>query len=172
MKNIYKILIIVAVVIAAGVGYYTYTEYNALKTQEIMKSSQGFKDNATSYYDQAADYENNGDYSHAITTYQKSDDEFKRALASDNSALNYAGGVYREYLNKDVQLIEQTSKLIEYKIYLNQYHNNSLNPGQEKVSPSMLKPYIDKFEGEVAALKVEENQIIQNNPDTFKFLNL
>lgn len=170
MKKSHLILIVILVLAALG-GYYAYIQYNTSKTQELIKTSHEIKINATTYFDQAEDYEKNGDYENAISMYQKSDKEVKKALSIDNNALAYAGGVYHEYLDKDVQLLEKTSQLIEYKIYLNQYHNNSLNPGQEKVPPSMLNPYIDKFTADVASLKAEKNQIIKNNPDSFTFLS-
>lgn len=172
MKNSYKILIIIILVAVVVLGYYYYTQYNTLKTQEYLKTSQDLKINATTYFDQALDYENKGDYSNAITMYQKSDDEVKKALNNDNQALPYAGGVYRGYLDKDIQLLEKTSQLIEYKTYLNNYRNNSLNPGQEKVNPSMLAPYIDNLTREIATIEDEENQIIKNNVEAFRFLKL
>ena len=171
MKNKSKILIIIAVIVIAAVGYYAYTEYNTLKTQEYIKTSQELKDNATNYFNQAAGYEKSGDYSKAVTSYQKSKDTIISALNQNNQALTYATGVYREYLNNNILLLEKTAKLTEYKIYINQYHNNSLNPGQEKVNPTVLTPYIYDLEKQIANYKAIENQIVSNNPEDFKFLS-
>lgn len=171
MKKQYKIVIVIAVIaIAILSGYYAYTQYNTLKTKEYLKNSQEIKDNATNYFNQATLYEKSGDYSSAITSYQKSNEEIANALNQNNQALNYATGVYKQYLDNDILLLEKTSKLIEYKIYVNQYYNNSLNPGQEKVSPSVLSSYIDNLEKEVAEYNATGNQIIKNNPEAFKFL--
>ena len=159
------------VAVVSIAGFYAYNQYNTLKTQEYLKTSQELKDNATSYFNQAANYENRGDYSNAIISYQKSGEQYKKALNINNQASNYATGVYREYLDNDILLLDKTAKLIEYKIYINQYRNNSLNIGQEKVNPTVLTPYIDNLVKEVANCKATENQIINNNPEAFKFLN-
>ncbi|HEY0196136.1 MAG TPA: hypothetical protein VGC02_01055 [Methanobacterium sp.] len=171
MNKSQKILvIIITVAVLATVGYFAYSQFNALKTQEYLKTSQNLKDNATAYFDQAVAYENAGDYENAITTYQKSDGEVRKALNNNSQALASADGVYREYLDNDIKLLEKLAQLIEYKIYLNRVYNNSLNPGQETVPPSMLFPYIDNLTRDVSVLKEEENQIIKNNPDAFTFL--
>ena len=170
MKKSHIILIIILIA-AVVIGYFIYTQYDALKTQESIKTSQELKDNATTYFDQAVDLENRGDYSGAITMYQKSIDDARRALASDNQALTYASGVYHEYLDNEIRLLEKMIKLIEYKIYLNKVLTNSLNQGQEKVEPSVLTPYIDNLTREVADLKEEADQIIRDNPNEFRFLN-
>ena len=170
MKKSYIILIIILIA-AMVIGYFAYTQYNALKTQESIKASQELKDNATTYFDQAVNRENRGDYSGAITMYQKSMDDARRALASDNQALTYASGVYHEYLDNEIRLLEKMIQLIEYKIYLNKVLTNSLNQGQEKVEPSVLTPYIDNLTREVADLKEEADRIIRDHPDEFRFLN-
>lgn len=170
MKKSYIILIII-IIVTILVGYFAYTQYNTLKTQKSIKTSQELKENATTYFDQALDLENAGDYSGAIAMYQKSDEDARRGLASDNQALTYASGIYREYLDTEIRLLEKMIQLIEYKIYLNRVLNNSLNPGQEKVEPNVLIPYIDNLTREVANLKEEENQITKNNPGTFAFLS-
>jgi len=170
MKKSHIILIIILIA-AVVIGYFIYTQYDALKTQESIKTSQELKDNATTYFDQAVDLENRGDYSGAITMYQKSIDDARRALASDNQALTYASGVYHEYLDNEIRLLEKMIQLIEYKIYLNKVLTNSLNQGQEKVEPSVLTPYIDNLTREVADLKEEADQIIRDNPNEFRFLN-
>lgn len=172
MKNQFKILIIIAVIAVAAVGYYAYTQYNILKTQEYIKTSQELKDNATNYFNQAASYEKSGNYPDAITSYQKSKDTITKALNQNKQALTYATGVYREYLNNDIMLLEKTAKLTEYRIYINQYRNNSLNPGQEEVNPTVLNPYMDDLEKEIANYNATLNQIINSNPEEFKFLKL
>lgn len=170
MKKSYKIIIII-ITVAAVVGYFTYTQYTTVKIQEFLLASQELKDNATAYFDQAVYYENAGDCENAIVMYRKSDEEISKALNNNNQALAYASGVYREYLDKDILLLEKIAQLIEYKIYANQYNNNSLNPGQEKVNPSVLAPYIDNLTRDVAIIKEEENKITNNNPGEFEFLN-
>ncbi|MEN6592972.1 MAG: hypothetical protein ABFC12_06995 [Methanobacterium sp.] len=170
MKKSYIILIIILIA-AMVIGYFAYTQYNILKTQESIRASQELKDNATTYFDQAVDLENAGDHSGAITMYQKSIDNARRVLASDNHALSQASGVYHDYLDNEIRLLEKMIQLIEYKIYLNKILTNSLNTGQEKVEPGVLTPYIDNLTREVADLKEEENRIIRDNPDEFRFLN-
>lgn len=170
MRKLFKILVIIVVVVIAGAGYYTYTEYNSLKAQQLIKSSQNIKNNATGYFDQASNFESEGNYTNAISMYQKSDDGVKNALSNDNNALTYANGVYREYLDKDIPLLQNTSLLIEYRIYRIQYDTNTLNPGQEKAPPNLINPYIDQFTGDVSSLKAAEDRIVRNNPDAFKFL--
>ena len=168
----YKILIIIVIIIIATIaGYYAYTQYNTLKTQEYIKASQELKNNASSYFNQAESYEKSGDYSNAIIAYQKSDDQITKASNNDNQASKYATVVYKEYLDNDTLLLEKTAKLIEYKIYVNQYYNNSLNTGQEKVNPTVLTPYINNLVNEIANFKAVEDQIINNNSEAFKFLN-
>lgn len=167
MKKSYIILIIIIIVAIAG--YFGYAQYNTLKTQESLKTSQELKDNATTYFNQAVELENAGDHAGAILMYQKSMDFVKRALASDNQSLAHASGVYHEYLNNEIQLLEKMNQLLEYKIYLNRVLNNSLNPGQEKVEPGVLTPYIDKLTREVADLKAESERIIRDNPEAFAF---
>lgn len=171
MRRNYKILTIILIILVISiVGYYAYTQYNVSKTQELLSTSQALKINATNDFNQAESYQNSGDYSNAITMFQRSNDKITKALYADNQASTYASGVYKEYLNNDILLLQKTAKLLEYKIYANQYRNNSLNPGQEKVNPSMLTPYIDNLTNEVANYKAIEEQIINSNTDAFKFL--
>jgi uncharacterized protein YxeA len=172
MEQNYKILIILLVVIVlGGVGYYVFNQYNIFKTQEYLTASENYKKNATNYLNQADSYEKTGDYSNAIQAYQNSNDKITQALFDDKQALSTASGVYSEYLDVDIQLLEKTAKLLEYKIYQNQYLNNSLNQGQEQVSPSVLIPYINNLNLEIADLRIKEDQIIKNNTEAFEFLN-
>jgi uncharacterized protein YxeA len=172
MQRNYIILVVLLVVIVlGGLGYYAFNQYNISKTQEYLKSSENLKNNATIYFDQAAAYEKSGDYSRAIQAYQNSSDKITKALFKDKQALSTASGVYHEYLDVDIQLLEKTAKLLEYKVYQNQYLNNSLNVGQEKVNPSVLIPYINNLNSEIADLKDKQDQIIKNNIAAFEFLN-
>lgn len=171
MKLNKKLLAIVLLVLVLSIGgYFAYTHYNISQTQNYLKSSQELKTNATIYFEQAAYYEKKGEYSKAIQAYQTSSDQISQALFNDKQALNTASGVYREYLDVEIQLLEKTAKLLEYKIYQNQYLNNSLNPGQEKVNPTVLAPYIKKLTSEVEALKVNQDQIKSTHPQEFSFL--
>ena len=169
MKKSYIILILIIIISLAG--YIGYTEYNKLKTQDSIKTSQELKDNATEYFNQAVALENAGDYAGAVDMYQKSSDDVKRALINDNQSIDHASGVYREYLYNEIQVLEKMGQLLEYKIYLNNVLNNSLNQGQEKVEPGVLTPYIDKLTREVADLKEESERIVRDNPGDFTFLN-
>jgi len=169
MKKSYIILILIIIISLAG--YFGYAEYNKLKTQDTIKNSQELKNNATEYFNQAVALENAGDYAGARDMYQESSDKVKKAITSDNESLSHASGVYREYLDNEIQLLEKTGQLLEYKIYLNNVLNNSLNPGQEKVEPGVLAPYIDKLTKEVADLKEESKRIVRDNPSYFAFLN-
>ncbi|HTX61006.1 MAG TPA: hypothetical protein VMC48_01745 [Methanobacterium sp.] len=170
MNRNYKIFLILAVILVGVVGYFAYTQYNISKTQEYLSSSQEIKNNATNYFNQASNYEKSGDYSNAILNYQKCSDEINQALYTDKQALNYANGVYREYLDIDIQLLEKTANLLDYKIYQNQYYNNSLNPGQEKANPALMTPYIANLTSEVASLKDKEAQTKNTHPEAFRFL--
>ena len=171
MKKTYKILTIIVIFVVLMAGYYAYTQYNISRTQEFLLTSNELKTNATSYYNQGENYENSQDYSNAIIMFQESNDKVTKALYADDQASKYACGVYREYVDNDILLLQKLAKLLEYKIYVNQYKNNSLNQGQEKVNPSVLTPYINNLTTEVANYKETENQIINSNIDAFKFLN-
>lgn len=168
MRKSYIILILIIII---STGYFGYAEYNKLKTQDTIKNSQELKYNATEYFNQAVALENAGDYAGARDMYQESSDKVKKAITSDNESLSHASGVYREYLDNEIQLLEKMGQLLEYKIYLNNVLNNSLNPGQEKVEPGVLAPYIDKLSSEVTDLKEESERIIRDNPGDFDFLN-
>lgn len=172
MKKIYIILLVILLLVVVVGGYYAYTQYNVSKTQEILNSSYGFKNDATAYFKQAEDFESNGDYDNAINMYLKSHAEYRNASKTDKQALNHADGLYREYLDKDVEFLGTVLKLIEYKVYLNMFNNNTLNHGQEKVKPEMLIPYIDGLTRDAATLKKERDRIILENPDAFSFLNI
>ena len=171
MKKTYKILTIIVIFVVLMAGYCAYAQYNISRTQEFLLTSNELKINATSYYNQGENYENSQDYSNAIIMFQESNDKVTKALYADDQASKYAGGIYREYVDNDILLLQKLAKLLEYKIYVNQYKNNSLNPGQEKVNPSVLTPYINNLTTEVANYKETENQIINSNIDAFKFLN-
>ena len=172
MSGKYKIFIIavITVLIIAAVGYYAYEQYKVSKTQSYLKTSSDHQKAADNYLSQAYTYQNRNDYANAIIMLQKGAYEIKLAIADDNEALPYANGVYGEYLDNDISLLQAMSKLIEYKIYINQYNSNTLNPGQEKANPSLITPYINSLESEIAACKENEKQIIAAHPNEFQFL--
>lgn len=155
---------------AAVVTYFAYTQYNISTTKELLSESQKHKTAAFDYLNQADSYENNNDYSNALTALEKSSEEINKALEYDKKALNHANGVYQEYADTDIQLLETTIKLIEYKTYACNYKNNSLNPNQEKVAPEKLTPYINNLNGEISQYRDMENQIINAHPSEFDFL--
>lgn len=168
----HKILIIsVIFVILAVVGYYVYGEYNLSNTQKYLKTSLKHKTAAANYLNQVDTYENKQDYANAAIMRQKSSDEIAYALNDDNNALIYADGIYREYIENDILLLQTTSKLIDFQLYLDRVKNNDLNPGQEKVNPSDLYPHINKLKDEVLVYNDKADEIIASNPDKFKFLN-
>lgn len=172
MSGKYKIFIIaaIAVLIIAAVGYYAYEQFKVSKTQSYLKTSSDHQKAADNYLSQAYTYQNRNDYVNTIIMLQKGADEIKSAIADDNDALPYANGVYKEYLDNDIPLLQATGKLIEYKIYINQYNSNTLNPGQEKANPSLITPYINNLENEISIYKDKENQLIAAHPNEFQFL--
>lgn len=154
------------------IGYYGYEQYNLSKTQEYLQVSLNHKTAANNYSNQANAYENKNDYANAIIMLQKSSDEISNALENDNNALAHANGVYKDYINNDILLLQTSSKLLDFQIYLDQEKNNELNPGQEKASPAELYPHINQLKDDISVYKINENKIISANPDKFKFLNL
>lgn len=152
-------------------GYYAYEQYSLSKTQEYLQLSTNHQTTANNYSNQANTYENKKDYANAVMMWQKSSDEVLNAIESDNNALVYANGVYKDYINNDILLLQTTSKLIDFQIYLDQEKNNELNPGQEKVSPADLYPHINQLKEDISVYKSNENKIISANPDKFKFMN-
>jgi hypothetical protein len=171
LKRNYKILLIVVIaLILAGAGYYAYNQYNLSKTQGYLKTSLNHQNAANDYLNQANQFENKNNYAQAIVMQQKGADEITKALENDNDASPYAEGIYQDYLNNDLLLLQATSKLIEYEIYVNHYKTNDLNPGQEKVDPNTLTPYIDGLKTNISSYKDKENQIISANPEKFQFL--
>ncbi|MGB9979969.1 hypothetical protein [Methanobacterium sp.] len=171
MKQKYKILTIILVLAIGLSGYYGYEQYNLSKTQEYLQISLNHKTTADNYSAQASAYENKNDYTNATIMLQKSSDKISKALESDNNALAHANGVYKEYITNDILLLQTTSKLINFQIYLDQEKNNSLNPGQEKVNPADLYPHINQLKDDISVYKSNVNKIISANPDKFKFLN-
>lgn len=166
-----KILIIVTIILMVSIaGYFAYEQYKVSKTQSYLKTSADHQKTADNYLSQAYSYQDRNDYANAIIMLQKGADEIKIALLNDNEALPYAGGVYREYLDNDISLLQAMSKLIEYKIYINQYNSNTLNPGQERANPSLMTPYINNLESEITTCKDKEKQIIAAHPNEFQFL--
>ncbi len=152
-------------------GYYGYGQYNLSKTQEYLQTSITHKTAANNYSAQASIYENKNDYANAVKMFQKSSDEISKAIKSDNDALTHASGVYTEYINNDIPMLQTTSKLLDFQIYLNQVKNNDLNIGQEKVNPSDLYPHINQLKDDISVYKINENKIISANPEKFKFLD-
>jgi hypothetical protein len=168
----YKILTVVLVlIIAAGAAYYIYGEFKNSQAQGYLKTSKDHQNMANTYFSQAVDYESKNDYTNAISLLQKSSDEVSQAQAADNDAQPYAVGVYRDYLDNDVLLLQAYAKLIEYKIYANRYKNNELNVGQEKVDPTVLAPYIANLTSQLNNYRDIENQIVAAHPEQFKFLS-
>lgn len=167
----YKILTIIIIAAVLLAGYLGYEQYNLSKTHEYMQASLSHKTAAGNYSSQASIYENKNDYTNAVLMLQKSSEEVATALENDNAALNYANGVYKDYINTDIILLQTTSKLLNFQIYLDQTKNNALNPGQEKVSPSDLYPHINQLKDDISVYKSNENKIISANPDQFKFMN-
>ena len=166
------IILVLLIIIAAAAVYLVYTEYNNSKAREYISQSQKHKTAANNYLNQAYSYDNSGDYANAIIYYQKSSNEIFAALQSDKDAQPYADGAYNDYLDVDIQLLEKTSKLIEYKTYAANYKNNSLNPTQERVNPTVLEPYITNLNSDIASLKSQLEQIIAAHPNEFKFLQI
>lgn len=171
MNQKYKILTVVIVVVIALAGYYGYEQYNLSNTQKYIQTSLNYKTTANNYSSQADAYENKNDYANATIMRQKSSYEILKAIESDNNALAHADGVYKDYINNDILMLQTTSKLLDFQIYLDQLKNNDLNQGQEKVNPSDLYPHINQLEEDISGYKGNENKIISANPDKFKFLN-
>lgn len=171
MNQKYKILTVILIIAIGLGGYYGYEQYNLSKTQEYLQISLTHKTAANNYLTHASIYENKKDYANAVIMLQKSSDEISKALESDNSALSYANGVYKNYINNDILMLQTTSKLLDFQIYLNQEKNNNLNQGQEKVNPVDLYPHINQLKDDISVYKSNENKIISANPEKFKFLN-
>ncbi len=159
------------VAVIALAGYYGYEQYNLSSTQTYLQTSLNHKNTADNYLNQAYTYENKNDYTNAIIMLQKSSNEISNALENDNNAMIHANGVYKDYLNNDILLLQAMSKLIDFQIYLDREKNNELNPGQEKVNPSDLVPHINQLKENISNYKANENKIISANPREFKFLN-
>jgi hypothetical protein len=158
--------------VAALAVYVVYTEYNNSKAREYISQSQKHKTTANEYLNQAYNYDSNNDYANALIYYQKSSNEIAAALQSDKDAHPYASGVYLEYIDTDLLLLEKTAKLIEYKAYGANYKNNSLNPTQERVNPTVLEPFITNLNSEIATYQIQLEQIIAAHPNEFKFLQI
>ena len=172
MNQKYKILTVVIVIVIALAGYYGYEQYNLSNTQGYLQTSLTHKTTANDYSNQANVYENKNDYANAVIMRQKSSNEIFKALESDNNALVHANGVYKDYINNDILLLQTTSKLLDFQIYLDQEKNNDLNQGQEKVKPADLYPHINQLKDDISVYTNNENEIISANPDKFKFVNL
>ncbi len=171
MNGKYKILVVAMVAVTALVGYYGYEQYNLSNTQKYLQTSLNHKTIADNYLNHAYAHENKSDYASAVIMLQKSSDEISRALENDNSAMAHANGIYKDYLNNDILLLQTTSKLIDFQIYLNREKNNDLNPGQEKVNPADLIPNINQLKEDISTYKANEDKIIAANPSEFKFLS-
>lgn len=166
------ITLILIIIIAAAAIYLAYTEYNNSKAREYISQSQKHKTAANEYLNQAYSYDNNGDYANAMIYYKKSADEISNAVQYDTDAQKYASGVYQEYVDTDMVLLEKTAKLIEYKNYDVNYKNKSLNPGQEIRTSNDLAQFITNLNSEIAGLKSQLEQIIAAHPGEFKFLQI
>lgn len=162
---------ITIVVLIALAGYYGYGQYNFSNMQTNLQTSQNHKTTANNYLNQANAYENKNDYANAVIMLQKSSDEISKALENDNNAMTYANGVYKDYINNDILLLQATSKLIDFQIYMDHEKNNDLNPGQEKVNPADLIPHINQLKENISTYKANEDKITAANPNEFKFLN-
>ena len=171
MNKRYKILTVGIVIIIALAGYYGYEQYTLSNTQKNLQTSLNHKIAADNYSKQADIYESKNDYSNAVIMRQKSSSEISNALDSDNNALFHADGVYKDYINNDILLLQTTSKLLDFQIYLDQEKNNNLNQGQEKVNPVDLYPHMNQLKEDISIYKSNENKIISANPDEFKFMS-
>lgn len=171
MKQKYKILTVILIIAIGLGGYYGYEQYNLSKTQEYLQTSLTHKTAANNYSAQASVYENKKDYANTVIMLQKSSDEILKALEADNKALAHTNNIYKDYINNDILMLQTTSKLLDFKIYLNQEKNNDLNQGQEKVNPVDLYPHINQLKEDISVYKSNENKIISANPEKFKFMN-
>ena len=171
MNQKYKILTVILIIVIGLGGYYGYEQYNLSKTQEYLQTSLTHKTAANNYSAQASVYENKKDYANAVIMLQKSSNEILKALAADNNALAHTNSIYKDYINNDILMLQTTSKLLDFKIYLNQEKNNDLNHGQEKVNPVDLYPHINQLKEDISVYKSNENKIISANPEKFKFMN-
>ena len=170
MNQKYKILTVILIIVIGLGGYYGYEQYNLSKTQEYLQTSLTHKTAANNYSAQASVYENKKDYANAVIMLQKSSNEILKALEADNNALAH-NSIYKDYINNDILMLQTTSKLLDFKIYLNQEKNNDLNQGQEKVNPVDLYPHINQLKEDISVYKSNENKIISANPEKFKFMN-
>lgn len=171
MNQKYKILTVILIIVIGLGGYYGYEQYNLSKTQEYLQTSLTHKTAANNYSAQASVYENKNDYANAVIMLQKSSNEILKALEADNNALAHTNSIYKDYINNDILMLQTTSKLLDFEIYLNQEKNNDLNRGQEKVNPVDLYPHINQLKEDISVYKSNENKIISANPEKFKFMN-
>ena len=171
MNQKYKILTVILIIVIGLGGYYGYEQYNLSKTQEYLQTSLTHKTAANNYSAQASVYENKKDYANAVIMLQKSSNEILKALEADNNALTHTNSINEDYINNDILMLQTTSKLLDFEIYLNQEKNNDLNQGQEKVNPVDLYPHINQLKEDISVYKSNENKIISANPEKFKFMN-
>ncbi len=167
----YKILTVILFIAITLTGYYGYEQYNLSNTQKYLQTSLNHKTAADNYSNQAIAYENKKDYSNAVIMLQKSSEEISKAIEMDNNALTHANSIYKDYINNDILLLQTTSKLLDFQIYLDQMKNNDLNPGQEKANPTDLYLHINQLIDDISVYKNNANKIISANADKFKFLN-
>ena len=156
-------------VVIALAGYYGYEQYNLSNMQGDLQTSLKHKNTADNYLKQASAYENKSDYANAIIMRQRGADEISNALNNDANALSRADGIYKDYINNDILLLKTTSKLINFQIYLDHDENHTLNPGQETATPNELYPQINQLKQDISVYQSNENKIIAENPDKFKF---
>lgn len=166
-----KSIILIIVIAVLVVGYVAYEEYNFLKMQDYLKTSSQHQKVADDYIKQADAFSKNNDYANAISMLKKGKDEISKAQDNDNNALPYANGVYKNYTDNDILLLQAISQLIDFDIYIYQVKSNTLNPGQEYVQPDIIVRYIDKSKSVISDYMNKEQEIISANPDKFKFLN-
>jgi hypothetical protein len=157
------IAILIVIIIS---GSYGYQNYKTSQIQSLIKESVQHDNTALNYSNQATIFANKKEYTNAITADQNAIIEWNKAVELDNNALNYADGVYKEYIANDLMRISKDIGLTNDYIKALDYTKRGITYNSWD-----LVAEENTYSADARNYRNEMDKIRTANPDMFSFLN-
>jgi len=154
---------IAIIIIAVIGGSYAYQNYKTSQIQTLIKESAQHNNSCLNYSNQSITYAQKKDYKNAIIYAKKAQDEANKAIDLDNQAMQYADGIYKDFLTNDIMRLKMDIKMDDYNIQA--YKSNNINDLMS------LSAIINQYSDKAHDYRDKMDELMVANPTMFSFLN-
>lgn len=159
------ISIAILIIVIIG-GSYAYQNYKTSQIQNLLKESAQHDTIALNYSNQASTLADKKKYADAISADQNAINEWNKAIELDNNALNYADGIYKDYIANDIMRMEKDIDLTNDYIKALDYTKRGVTYNSWD-----LVAEENAYSADARDYRNEMDKIRTANPDMFLFYN-